>query len=218
MSDALQAYVPVADAIALVLRPHVEVVVHDLASGAVRHIANPISRRQAGESSLTELEDVASLDQPVIGPYAKTNWDGRRLKSVSAVLNDAAGRPIGLFCINVDVSLFEALQAISRDFLRFAETSAKPSVLFQNDWREEANDIIGQFLADRGASLGALGAQDRLALVGMLDARGLFDLRNAAAYVARLLGLSRATLYKALKEARGRPAAQTGQAQAELRP
>lgn len=204
MPHPLQPHIPVADAIAAVFAPHVEVVIHDLATGTVHHIANPISRRSPGDESLTELESAADPDASVIGPYAKTNWDGRRLKSITAVLRDGRGRAIGLLCLNVDVSLFETLQAVARDFLRFAEVADKPSVLFRNDWREDVNDIVGRLAAERGARLSALAPDDRMALVAALDARGLFDVRNATPYIAQLLDLSRATLYKTLKDVRDR--------------
>lgn len=198
----LQSFVPVADAIAILLQPHAEVVLHDLGKGTIHHIANGFSRRRPGDSSLTELEDVVSFDQPVLGPYGKINWDGRSLKSISAVLNDATGAPVGLLCINVDVSMFEALHAVAGAFLRFADTAVRPSALFENDWREDVNGIVGQFVSERGLSLSKLTVRDRSALIAALDARGLFSVRNAAPYIAGLLKLSRATLYKTLKQVR----------------
>jgi predicted transcriptional regulator YheO len=202
MADFLAPFIPVADAIAVVLRPHAEVVIHDLGTGTIRHIANRLSPRDPGDDSLADVGDIESLDDAVIGPYAKTNWDGRRLKSVTAVLRDARNRAVGLLCINVDVSMFESLHALTRDFLRFGDTEAKPSALFRNDWREEVNDIVGQFLTDRGTTLAVMGIDEREALVQLLEARGLFDVRNAPSYIAPLLGLSRATLYKTLKAVR----------------
>ncbi|HVI57143.1 MAG TPA: PAS domain-containing protein [Luteibacter sp.] len=202
MADLLAPYVPVADAIATVFKPHAEVVIHDLGSGTIRHIANRMSPRKAGDDSLAELDDLGSLEDPVIGPYPKTNADGRSLKSITAVLRDNRRKPVGLLCINVDVSMFEAMQAISKDFLRFAETAPRPAALFRNDWREEINDIVGRFLGEHGTTLAGMSIVEREALVTLLEDRGLFDVRHAATYIARLLGLSRATLYKTLKAVR----------------
>lgn len=202
MADHLSTFVPVADAIAALLRPHAEVVIHDLATGTIRHIANRLSRREPGDASLTDADDVMSLDTPVIGPYAKTNGDGRPLKSVTAVVRDGRRKPVGLLCINLDVSMFETLRSISKDFLRFADTSERPAALFRGDWREEINDVVGQFLVDRGTTLAAMSLADREAVVAALESRGLFDVRNAVAYITQLLGLSRATLYKTLKVVR----------------
>lgn len=202
MVDQLASYVPVADAIAAVFKPHAEVVIHDLGSGTIRHIANRMSPRKTGDDSLAELDDLGSLDDAVIGPYPKTNADGRSLKSITAVLRDGRRKPIGLLCINVDVSMFEAMQAMSKEFLRFAESAPRPAALFRNDWREDVNDIVGQFLSDRGATLAGMGIVDREALIMLLEERGLFAVRHAATYITQLLGLSRATLYKTLKAVR----------------
>jgi predicted transcriptional regulator YheO len=202
MVDQLAPYIPVADAIATVFKPHAEIVIHDLGSGTIRHIANRMSPRNAGDDSLAELDELGSLDDAVIGPYPKTNADGRSLKSITAVLRDGRRKPIGLLCINVDVSMFEAMHALSKEFLRFAETAPRPAALFRNDWREEINDIVGQFLSDRGTALATMGIVDREALVTLLEERGLFDIRHAATYITQLLGLSRATLYKTLKAVR----------------
>lgn len=202
MVDQLAPYVTVADAIAAVFKPHAEVVIHDLASGTIRHIANRMSPRKAGDDSLSDLDDLGSLEEAVIGPYPKTNADGRSLKSITAVLRDGRRKSIGLLCINVDVSMFEAMQALSKEFLRFAETAPRPVALFRNDWREEVNDIVGQFLGDRGTTLATMGIVDREALVTLLEERGLFAVRHAATYITQLLGLSRATLYKTLKAVR----------------
>ena len=202
MADLLAPYLPVADAIATVFKPHAEVVIHDLGTGTIRHIANRLSPRKAGDDSLADLDDLGSFDDAVIGPYPKTNADGRSLKSITAVLRDGRRKPIGLLCINVDVSMFEAMQAMSKDFLRFADNAPRPAALFRNDWREEVNDIVGQFLGDRGTTLASMSVVDREALVTLLEERGLFDVRHAATYITQLLGLSRATLYKTLKAVR----------------
>jgi predicted transcriptional regulator YheO len=202
MTATLDAFVPVAESIALLLRPHAEVVIHDLTTGTVLHIANAFSKRRAGDSSLTELEDVQSLDVAVIGPYRKTNWDGRSLKSITSVLRDGHGDPAGLLCINLDVSLLETIGSAARQFLRFAEQAPRPAALFQGDWQEEINSTVGQFLTERGVALALLTQTDRQALLARLDERGLFAVRNAAPYIARILNSSRSSLYKTLKSIR----------------
>ena len=45
----------------------------------------------------------------------------------------------------------------------------------------------------------ALGRDDRRALIGDLSASGALAERHAAAYVARMVGVSRATIYNDLK-------------------
>lgn len=199
---SLDSFIPVADAIAMVFQPHVEAVIHDLAKGTVHHVAGALSGRAPLDDSLTELGDIETLDRPVIGPYPKTNWDGRRLKSITAVLPGTDKQPIGLLCINVDVSMMETLRALTRDFLSFQKTDARPAALFHHDWREEINERVGHFVSIHRATPGALSSGQRLTLIAELDSRGLFDVRSAVPYIAQLLNISRATLYKALKAVR----------------
>lgn len=195
----------IADALTKLLHPHAEVVIHDLATEQIAYISNPISHRVPGDPSLTELspEEIEAGD--VIGPYPKTNPDGRSLKSITAVLRGDDAKPYGLMCINVDVSMVETLHAVLGNFLKAGQEGARPQSLFEKDWREEANDIVGRFLADRRTVIDRLSPQDRSRLIGELDTKGIFNIRNAAPYVARILGLSRATLYKAIKTSREDP-------------
>jgi predicted transcriptional regulator YheO len=199
-------YIAIADAIALLFKPQVEVVLHDLAEDRIVHIAGAFSRRRAGDASLNDIEDIRALPGAIVGPYAKSNFDGRELKSISVVLRDARDKPAGLLCINLDVSALEAARAaLDRLMLVAAAPRERPAALFAADWREKINDEIAAFLSARSASLAALSQDDVVALVGGLDSQGLFAVRNAADHIAAALGISRATLYKRLATARQKP-------------
>src|SRR3990167_6647344 len=103
MSPELERYKPVAEAISLLLSPHVEVIIHDFKTKCVGAIFNNLSKRKVGDESL--LDEMAKLSgQDVFPPYFKINWDGRKMKAVSALLKNQAGKPIGLLCINLDIS------------------------------------------------------------------------------------------------------------------
>ena len=67
---------------------------------------------------------------------------------------------------------------------------------------EQINTWVGQFLREHRRTLDGLTLTDVLALLGALDARGAFAIRSAPRYVAEVLGVSRATLYSRLKQAR----------------
>lgn len=198
MSHPLTPFIPVCDAIATLFSPHVEAVLHDLDSGLIFHIANAFSKRRPGDSSLNEADLTSSLDGDVIGPYGKSNWDGRRLKAITAVLRDAEGRPIGLLCINHDIEALAGVFDQLKSMVDIAAPSLKTSVLMAEDWREAVNSVIGDFLGTRRAALAGLTSADMDELIGMLDARGVFAIRKAVPYVAEILKLSRATIYNRL--------------------
>ena len=200
----LSSYVPICNAIAALFHPHVEVVLHDLATGKIFHIANSFSKRRAGDGSLNEPEaGFAGMDD-VIGPYPKTRWDGRRLKSITAVIRGPVRRPAGLLCINHDIDVLTAAVDQLRHMIELPGENVPTKPLLSQDWREHVNTAIGEFATARKATLAGLKSSDLDELMGELDARGIFDLRRAAPYVAEVLQLSRATIYNRLAKIRKR--------------
>jgi predicted transcriptional regulator YheO len=198
MPHPLTPFIPVCDAIATLFSPHVEAVLHDLETGLIFHIANAFSRRRPGDSSLNEAGLASSLDEDVIGPYGKSNWDGRRLKAITSVLRDADGKPVGLLCINHDIEAFAGIFDQLKSMMEFAAPMPKTSALMADDWREAVNSVIGDFLTEQRTTLSGLTGTDTDGLIALLDARGVFAIRKAVPYVAEILKLSRATIYNRL--------------------
>ncbi|MGY6126732.1 helix-turn-helix transcriptional regulator (plasmid) [Paraburkholderia strydomiana] len=202
MKQDFGTYATVAQAIAKLFQPYAEVIVHDLSTGKIAHIFNSFSKRRVGDDSMTEIDDQISLDQDVIGPYRKVNWDRREVRSITAVLRDPTGKPVGLLCINFDVSVFDGMAALAATFLKSSVIIDEPVILFQRDWKEKANKVLDDFLEHRGLSVSGLSRDETIEIIGSLDNAGIFTVRNSATYVSELLGLSRATLYKYLKAAK----------------
>jgi len=198
----LAAFHPVCDAIALLLQPQAEVVLHDLATETVAHIANPFSRREIGEPSLLHEIDFRP-DVALIGPYEKVNFDGRRIKSVSAVLRDRDARAIGVLCINLDVTQLLAAVDLLAALTRVPSGAGQPAVLFQEDWHERINQYVHAWTARKNVSITGLSRAQKCQLVGELASDGAFGGKHAAAYVSRVLQLSRASVYNYLRAARG---------------
>jgi predicted transcriptional regulator YheO len=202
MDKRLDKHVSIAQAVAKLLHPHAEVIIHDLTSGKISHIFNAFSRRRVGDSSMTDIDSDISLDDDVSGPYRKVNYDRKQLRSVTAVLRDDTGTPYGLFCINYDVSVLAGLVDLAASFLDVTEIDEKPQALFASDFKESANTILDSFLRERQLSIAALSTQEIVELIGEMDKGGVFALRNSMNYVCELLSLSRATIYKYLRRVR----------------
>jgi predicted transcriptional regulator YheO len=196
----LRQHSATAAAISTLFYPHAEIVLHDLETGLIAGIWNAFSGRKAGVESLVEEALEGAGEAGVYGPYEKTGEDGRRLKSVTAVLKDDHGQAIGLLCINMDVSHFDAASKLLAAFS--GVVAPRPPSLFAGDWREEINTALHDWLRSRGLALTALKKGDRVALVGALDSRGLFQTRNAVDHLASLIGTSRASIYNYLADAR----------------
>ena len=198
----LSAFPPLCDAIALLLQPQAEVVLHDLGSETVAYIANPFSRREIGEPSLLHEIDFQP-DVALIGPYEKVNFDGRRLKSVSAVLRDPGGRAIGVLCINLDVTHLQSAIDLLTTLTRVAPGDGQPAILFQEDWHERINQYVHAWTARNSVAIADLNRAQKRQLVGELASDGAFGGKHAAAYISRVLQMSRASVYNYLRAAKG---------------
>ncbi|WNF45888.1 PAS domain-containing protein [Pseudomonas sp. SG20056] len=199
----LDNYRTIADAIATLFFPHAEVVLHDLRTQKVDYIANNISKRVIGDDAA--LEDMLSgeIDERTIGPYEKLNWDGQKIRSVSSVLRDAAGTPIAVLCINLNISLFETAKQALELFLSSSKLVPQPDALFRDDWQERINTFLHSWLRQRQLGLNLLTREHKRELVEALHAEGAFKGKSAANYVANVLNMGRATVYKHLKEIKG---------------
>lgn len=196
---SLSLYFPVAQAISLLLHPYGEVVIHDLKTGLIAAIFNNFSKRKIGDESLLEdLQDFAVLPD-VFPPYTKMNWDGRTIKSTTATLRDQNNQPLGLFCINLDVSRWEELYHLLGDWLGNVSKQTQPSMLFIDDWREKINSYVSEYLKNEGTTLKTLSKEKKRDLIRALHQEGAFKAKHAASYVAEVLNLSRATIYNYLR-------------------
>ncbi len=192
--------VPVCAAVAALLHPHGEVVLHDLASDTIVGIWNPVSGRAIGDPSLLEELPERWDAVPVQGPYAKVLADGRPVSAVSAVVADADGVARGLLCVNLDRSPLEGAAELLRAFA--APVAPRPPELFRRDWRERIALVVDSECRERGVARERLGRDGRREVVAALDGQGLFATRGAAEHAGRALGVSRATVYALLKEIR----------------
>lgn len=197
MKNGLDHYRPVAEAISILLFPHAEVVLHDLKTGCIRAIFNNLSKRAVGDESLLDEIDKIANSQDVFPPYFKTNWDGRKMKSVTAVIRSQEGKPIGLMCINLDISKWEEMHHFILDMIKPA--TEKPDYLFKNDWREKINLYVSSYLKQHALRLESIDRTEKKKLLLALQKEGAFDTKNAASYIADVLQISRATVYNYLK-------------------
>ncbi|QWF83022.1 Transcriptional regulator DauR [Amycolatopsis sp. CA-230715] len=195
----MRTWSPVCEAVAALLGPYAEVVLHDAVTDRVLAIWNPMTQRGPGDESLLgELGDLAGRD--VHGPYEKLLADGRRLSSVSAVLRDADGDAAAVLCVNLDRSTLDQAAALLSRF--GAPATERPEPLFEQDWTERVHHVVGTFVRTRGRPVERLGREDRLAVLAELDEAGVFSMRRAVPVVADVLKVSRSTVYALLAEIR----------------
>ncbi|MEU4667928.1 PAS domain-containing protein [Amycolatopsis sp. NPDC023774] len=204
MDGRTARWAPVCEAIVRLLSPHAEVVVHDPRTDCVLGIWNAFSGRAPGDPSLLgELDGLRPAGKDVYGPYPKSLPDGRRLSSVSAVVRDEHGNADVVLCVNVDRTAFDQAAQLLSGFA--APVTGQPQALFERDWTETLNDVVGEFVRDHATPVEMLTREQRLVLLARLDAAGVFAQRRSVPVVARALRISRSATYQLLAEMRKEP-------------
>jgi predicted transcriptional regulator YheO len=195
ISPLFKSFLPTAEVIASLLHPHAEVVIHDIKRNKIVAIFNNFSKRKPGDNSL--LSELGNFYQEAdtFGPYEKTLWNGNTLKSVSAVIRDDSGKPVGLLCINLDLAKFEECQKFLSSFISKSNLVTQPEILFRDDWQEKIHEYIKKYLQEKHLTIPALTQPQRMDLIQVLYKEGAFKGKNAANYVANILGISRASVY-----------------------
>lgn len=195
-----------ANGVATLFFPYAEVVVHDLSTQSIAYIANNLSRREVGDDSALENAEFRA-DESVIGPYEKRNWDGGVMRAVSIVVRDTTDSPIGLVCINLNISVFEQARAALDLLVSGARLTPQPETIFQDDWQERINTFVHRWLSDHQVGLSTLTRLQKRTLVEELYRNGAFKGRSAAEYIARVLMMGRATVFHHVKEMKHGPQA-----------
>lgn len=196
----LKKYLPIAEATAQLFHPFAEVVIHDLKKNKIVKIFNNFTQRQVGDSScVDDLRSKGFEKGPdIYGPFNQKNFYGHNIKYTTTVLRDDDGKAIGLMCINLNI---EGIQHIQNVFNLLLETTANSSNLddlFNDDWENRINIFVQRFRKERNSSLSKLTTHERIELVHSLHEAGAFRATNAVNYIAKILGVSRATIYNYL--------------------
>ena len=192
----------IAEGLGETFAPFCEVVVHDLldAEHAIVAIHNNLSGRFEGEPA-TELGLARIADErypQVIANYANQFADGRPVKSTSIGIKDSSGRYVAALCLNIDLTLFGALQNVLGRFMN-TDAAAGIKESLEPLGADAIRQHIDQFSARLGTIPRALKTEDRRMLMRELKQSGSMEVRRAMEIVALHLGVSRATVYNDAK-------------------
>lgn len=200
MNKKLIPHITVCDAITKLFYPNVEVVLHDVKEEKLVHISNAFSKREIGDKMINDVKDFKALTTNIIGPYEKVNFDGKKLKTVSSIIRDENSEIIGIMCINFDIQTFENIFDSLKSFLNLEDKKQSPNLLFSQDWKSHTNRLIKEFLQIKDKKIEELKIKQKKELILFLNDKGIFSIRNVVAYLCEILDISRATIYKWLKQ------------------
>lgn len=195
-----------AVALQRLFNPFCEVVIHDFTDleHSIVCIEGNISNRSIGGAAtdllLARIKSGDTDDD--LYNYLTSLPNGRLMKSNTIFLRDKSGEAYGAFCINFEISAFASFRTLLGNFIA-TEDPNDVSEMLSDNIHETIQSLISETLYDLGNGLPIISREDKVDFVARLDNKGIFQVKKAIPILADQLGLSRATVYNYLREARG---------------
>lgn len=206
----LQSLIPIIEGIASTFGKNCEAVLHDIKNpqNSIIAITNGhVSGRSLGgpmsEYGLAALKK-AQFDENKIN-YMKKTPDGRVLKSSLMYIKDENGEVIGFLCINYDISEILIVKNILDnlvDINKNDSTEASQEESFGSTIYDVLSNIVNKTLDTIGKPVAFMSKEEKVNIVEILDDKGVFLVKGAVDYIAKVLCVSRYTIYNYLDEIR----------------
>ncbi|MEU0246528.1 PAS domain-containing protein [Streptomyces sp. NPDC006235] len=211
----LAALKPVVDGIAATFGPLCEVVLHDYRNPekSVVAVAGSVTGRTVGGAMSEIGMRVLSRGDEAADElnYVTRTRSGTLVKSSTMVLRDSTGAVFGALCVNVDISAVSQVHDLLGALAGLGAAPAElPTTTFGNDIDSVVDALVDAHQSKQRGSWAELDRAERLELFGGLDTRGVFAVRGAVEQVAARLGISRASAYNYLSQARAARSAASG--------
>lgn len=206
--QTLESMKTVADGIAAFLGENCEVVLHsfDSLDKSIFHIVNGQVTGRCVGAPLTDLgmkllTESCNSNKDVTECYYSKTADDKLLRSITILIRNGDGKPIGMMCINFN------MDAPLADVLRLFCAKGQPETdKSQETFVTSIEELIEVTLRDARA---AVSGDDSIpnnaknkAIVCELIKKGIFDIRGAIDIVALKLSVSRYTIYNYIRESK----------------
>ncbi len=201
----LQVVAAIAQGIARQFGEYCEVVVHSLENyeNSIVAIENgEVTGRSIGgpmtDFALNVLERCDQEAEDVYGVYYTSTETGKQLKSTTVVIRNLRNEPIGLLCMNFDVSApFAKLMESMLPDVTGTQNVSEHFPLTAKDLVETSfNEVVDEVNRKTGISP----TQKNKLIVEELYKRGIFHIKNGIDIVSEKLGVSRYTIYNYIRE------------------
>lgn len=214
--DSLRSIVPL---LAQVIGANCEVVLHDFSRlpNSIVAIGGDLTHRAVGDTinpfALERIREGADRD---LINYQVELDDGRILRSSTIFVRTADGVAEGCLCVNLDVSDLIKMRSVIDAMMVSAGgvddvVLDTPTVLsvhetFPKTVEEVMAETVSQAIANVGVEPGLMHKRHKMEVVRLLEARGLFLVRDAVDFVAQELHVTRFTIYNYLNELKAQSA------------
>jgi len=204
----LKALEPIIEGLAQYLGKHFEVVLHatdDLLHSVIKIENGNVTGRTVGapmtDYGIEILKRAETSNDSVFDSYLTTTSDGRTLRSLSIVIRNDLGKPIGFLCFNMDMSapLIDYLEtASSKD----TQSRPLPGETFPSSVSDLVRASLNRALSRVEGQQSMSSTKRNRLIVAELYGMGVFDIKDATHLVAREMGVSVYTVYNYVREAR----------------
>lgn len=218
MYKSLEPYAKLVDFLSTALGDNCEIALHDLTSKDQEIVAisnNPISGREVGAKlsnlSLHYLEEKQYLDHDFVMNYKTVGNDGKLMRAATYFIKEEGREmPVGMLCINVNISDLEYLTSTIKKILGIKE---EKDIEFKMDNPVEIlssplDEMIDMYIKECLEKMGfpsyflaeRLNVDEKIKVVKYLQEKGTFKVKGAIVLVAEKLAVSEPTVYRYLKK------------------
>lgn len=218
MYKSLEPYAKLVYFLSAALGDNCEIALHDLTSKDQEIVAisnNPISGREVGAKlsnlSLHYLEEKQYLNHDYVMNYKTVGNDGKLMRAATYFIKEEGREmPVGMLCINVNISDLEYLTSTIKNILGIKE---EKDIEFKMDNPVEIlssplDEMIDMYIKECLEKMGfpsyflaeRLNVDEKIKVVKYLQEKGTFKVKGAIVLVAEKLAVSEPTVYRYLKK------------------
>lgn len=209
----LRSYIPVCNALAKMIGPHCEVLVHDLTNPlhSIFYIVNGhLSGREEGDSIGPVFQgflQAAQDNNDMLVNYFYYE-KGKPFKDTKVLIRGENGRAIGCLCVNVMIEDYlkarDVLQQLcdATPLHHYGEAPPEEDKPDELDVFSVARDFIDNACKELYTANDKPTKESRKEIVRFLEEKGVFYLKGAVDWVAEAMDVSRFTIYNYLDQIR----------------
>lgn len=218
MYKYLEPYAKLVDFLGKALGDNCEIALHDLTSEEQEIVAianNQLSGREVGAKlsnlSLHYLDTKQYVNNDFVMNYKTVGPDGKLMRAATYFIKeDGKEMPVGMLCINVNISDLEYLTATVKKILGIKE---EKEIEFKMDNPVEIlssplDEMIDMYIKECLEKMGfpsyflaeRLNVDEKIKVVKYLQEKGTFKVKGAIVLVAEKLAVSEPTVYRYLKK------------------